>query len=76
MINKEYRYYFPEWGVLCTKSSKTYDVINGGWSFIYCEDTKQRRFEHTKKLVNDSKDTPIRVTYEEFIDIEPNFGYW
>ena len=36
----EYRYYFPKWMVLCTKSKDSFDVINGGWSFIYSEETR------------------------------------
>lgn len=71
-----HRYYFPNWRVLCTKAGNTYDVINGVWSFDYNEDTLQRNFENTDELVNETKDKPIKVTYEEFIEIEPNFGYW
>jgi len=33
-------------------------------------------FEHTKELVNDSTDTPVKVTKEEFKKMQPNFGYW
>ena len=72
----EIRYYFPKWRVLCTKSKETFDVINGGWSFTYNEETKQRMFDDTKELVDDTTDTPVKVTKEEFKKMQPHFGHW
>lgn len=73
----EIRYWFPKWRVICkfNKESGLYHVCNGGWSF-YVRSDNRRYFEHTKKLVDNTTDKPVRVTKQEFDKLVPGFGYW